>query len=107
MNEISTGDEEKININYFNVNWRPIVEKNRQIDWETSKLNFQIFLIFFSRNLVPASTIFEKIDKVSSFEDRWRTLGCLEGWLGASLCKSSRSCFQEPKELKKELFHFP
>jgi hypothetical protein len=43
MNEISTGDEEKLIINYFNVNCRQIVEKNRQIDWETSKLNFQIF----------------------------------------------------------------
>ena len=42
-------DEEKLIINYFNVNWRQTVEKNRQIDWETSIFDFQNFLIYFSR----------------------------------------------------------
>ena len=101
MNEISTGDEEKIDINYFNVNWRLIVKKNRQNDWKTSKLNFQNFPIYFSRNVVPASTIFGKIGKVSSYEDCWRTIGCLEAFLGVFPCKSSRGYSQEPKDLKK------
>jgi hypothetical protein len=105
MIEISAGDEKNFIINYFNANWRPIVEKFQQIDWETRKLNFQKFSIFFLREIAHASNISGKIGKAISFEDRLSTLGCLDGCLGVSHAKSSRSCIlerlTEEKELKK------
>ena len=105
MNEISARAQENFDINYLNAIWRLIVKKFQQIDWKTRKLNFQIFSFFFSENLEPASYIFGKKGKAILFEDHLITISCLDGWLGVSHAKSSRSCdlerLTEEKEFKK------
>ena len=95
MNEFSIEDGKKFNIKLFNINWRHIVEKFRQIDLETSKIKFQFFSKFSSRKIESAATISGEISTRRPNEDFKWSQSFLDSLILVFQAKSGRSYFFE------------